>query len=250
MRGWQVASSLAVLSSLVLGQTSFEVASVKASRRLVGPDYNNRLTLSRVGITAGNATLQRLIAEAYRLQLNQVLGPKWLSGNEYDIEARTGAPVEREQLDLMLRALLAERLSLKQHLEFRDARVYELVGDSAGLKIHRMQDGETAKPGSGFHFHGEMRAFADLLAVQLTIPAPTDPSQPVTAGGPPVLVLDKTGLPGTYDFSADIPPELGTDMFTQWQRVLHEQLGLRLRSRKDKVEVLVVDSAERIPSEN
>jgi uncharacterized protein (TIGR03435 family) len=39
-------------------------------------------------------------------------------------------------------------------------------------------------------------------------------------------------------------------MYTLWQRVLREQLGLRLESRKDRADVLVVDGAERIPTTN
>jgi uncharacterized protein (TIGR03435 family) len=66
----------------------------------------------------------------------------------------------------------------------------------------------------------------------------------------PIAVLDKTGLPGIFDFSVDIHPELGTDMFTSWQRVLEDQLGLRIESRKGNLAVLVVDEAARIPTEN
>ena len=47
----------------------------------------------------------------------QVLGPSWLDQNEYDIEARTGEQANREQLDLILRALLAERFTLWQYRE-------------------------------------------------------------------------------------------------------------------------------------
>jgi uncharacterized protein (TIGR03435 family) len=63
-------------------------------------------------------------------------------------------------------------------------------------------------------------------------------------------VLDKTGLPGIFDFNVDIHPELGTDMFTSWQRALEDQLGLRIESRKENVPVLVVDEATKIPTEN
>jgi uncharacterized protein (TIGR03435 family) len=55
---------------------------------------------------------------------------------------------------------------------------------------------------------------------------------------------------GFFDFSVDIHPELGTDMFTSWQRALEDQLGLRIESRKENVAVLVVDEAARIPTEN
>jgi uncharacterized protein (TIGR03435 family) len=63
-------------------------------------------------------------------------------------------------------------------------------------------------------------------------------------------VLDKTGLPGIFDFSVDIHPELGTDMFALWQRALEDQLGLRIEGRRGNATVLVVDAAERIPTEN
>jgi uncharacterized protein (TIGR03435 family) len=63
------------------------------------------------------------------------------------------------------------------------------------------------------------------------------------------LVLDKTGLSGTYDLPV-WSPELGTSMFTLMQRTLQEELGLRLEPRKGDVEVLVIDRAERVPVEN
>jgi len=80
-------------------------------------------------------------------------------------------------------------------------------------------------------------------------------------------VIDKTGLPGKYDFelkwasSQAAAPQLaatpqtaelavpadseGPSIFT----ALQEQLGLRLESGKGPVEVLVIDRAER-PSKN
>jgi uncharacterized protein (TIGR03435 family) len=85
--------SLALSSSWVFGQAppaapAFDVASVKVSQHLVGPDYNNQITYSPTGITARNVTLRRLLADAYHLQLNQVLGPSWLDRNEYEVDAR------------------------------------------------------------------------------------------------------------------------------------------------------------------
>ena len=77
-----------------------------------------------------------------------------------------------------------------------------------------------------------------------------DPGRPSIASGPPVPVVDKTGLQGIFDLNVEIRPETGVDKYTLWQRVLQEQLGLRLESRKDKVDVLVVDGAQRIPTAN
>ena len=57
-------------------------------------------------------------------------------------------------------------------------------------------------------------------------------------------------MPGIFDFSVDMHPELGTDMFAAWQRALQDQLGLKIESRKENLEVLVVDRASKIPTEN
>jgi uncharacterized protein (TIGR03435 family) len=150
----------------------------------------------------------------------------------------------------MLRSLLADRFRLKVHSESREMRVYELTVSPAGLKIQPVRDVDAGPAHSGFHFHGDMQRFADLLSVQLSIPAASDPTQPMRASGPPVPVLDKTRLEGVYDFDVDIHPELDTDLFTLWQRALGDQFRLKLEKRKAPVEVLVVDSAERNPTEN
>src|SRR6476646_6052721 len=216
---------------------AFEVASVKPSQRLLGPDANNRFAFAPAAFTARNATLRRLAAEAYRLQVSQVRGPVWLDRSEYDIEAKADSPATRDQLRLMLRTLLAERFKLTQHRDAKETRLYELVTDKAGLKIHAAKEGETPAMAPGFRFHGDMRQFADLLAVQLSIAISSDPAQPGRAAGSPVPVLDKTGLSGVYDFRIEIKPEPGSDMFTLWQRVLQDKLGLRLNSRRGEVDI-------------
>ncbi len=252
-RRFMLTSALLAAAALVQCQPArpaFDVASVRPSAHTVGPDYNNQISWSSVGLTARNATLRRMIADAWSLQLDQVIGPPWLDRNEYDIEARFAAGATREQRAMMLQSLLAERFNLKQHSETRSMRVYELTIGKDGPKIKPVAEGEAPHAGGGFHFHGDMRQFADLLAVQFSIPAAANPSEPVRAGGPATPVLDRTGLDGIYDFSVDIHPELGTDAFTAWQRVLEEQLGLRIESRKADVEVRVVDDAAKTPSAN
>jgi uncharacterized protein (TIGR03435 family) len=234
---------------------AFDVASVRPSRLTVGPDYNNQITVTPAGFSARNVTLKRLIAEAWSVQLNQVVGqvpgPRWIEQNEYDINARAAEGATKEQMSSMLKSLLAERFKLKDHTETREMRVYELAVSKTGPKVRPIAAGEPVKTASpGFHFHGEMRQFADLLAIQFSIPATEDPSVPTRAGGPPMVVLDKTGLEGTFDFSVDIHPELSTDMFTVWQRALEDQLGLRIESRKGDVTVVVVEDALKIPTEN
>ena len=196
-------------------QASFEVASVRPSQHEVGPDYNNQITYSTDRFSRKNVTLKRLVAEAWHCQINQVAGPQWIDHNEYDVEAHAPAGSDHQQVSLMLRSLLSERFHLKEHSETREMRVYELTVGKNGPKIQPDKPGSVANSTlSGFHFHGDMRQFADLLAVQFSIPATSDPSTPLRAGGSLIPVLDKTSLQDVYDFSVDQGPELGTDAFT------------------------------------
>jgi uncharacterized protein (TIGR03435 family) len=171
---------------------------VKPSQPLSGRITTTNWHFQKLGLRARNVTLRRLVAEAYRLQLRQVIGQNWLDQNEYDIEAQVARAVPKEELVLMLRSLLADRFDLKQHGETRNMRAYELVTDKAGPKIQPMKAGEGPRTGTGFHFHRDMRQLADLIAIQLTIPAPEDPTRPALAGGAPAPVLDKRALSGIY----------------------------------------------------
>jgi uncharacterized protein (TIGR03435 family) len=246
-------SGLAIVAFSLLAvaqRPTFEIASVKISPRRVGPDYNNQLTISPSRLTGRNMTLHRLMAEAHGVQMNQVAGPRWLDESEYEVEARAETEVGRDRLRSMLLTLLTERFHLRQHTEQRTMRAYELMVDKGGPKIGLTKSGAPAANNGGFPFHGGMRQLADVIAVQLTISLPTDPTQPGIAGGPPPVVLDKTGLEGMYDFAVDIRPEPGVDMFTLWQRYAQERLGLKLESTRGVVPVIVVDSAERTPEAN
>ena len=232
-------------------QPAFEVASVRPSQHEVGPDYNNQITYSSDRFVGRNVTLKRLIAEAWHCQVNEVSGPPWIDRNEYDVEARVPAGTDRQRTALMIRGLLSERFHLREHSESREMRVYELTVGKGGPKIKPVKAGTAESAlGSGFHFHGDMRQFADLLSVQFSIPAASDPNTPVRAGGTMIPVLDETGLDGIYDFNVDQRPELGTDAFTGWKRILNDQLGLKIESRKADIPVVVVDNAEKIPTAN
>jgi len=228
-----------LLSCVALGQT-FEVASVKPSQQQVGKDDQGQITIGPAGLGGRNVTLKSLIAEAYQLQPHQVIGgPNWLDSNEYDIEAKADAPASQDQLRLMLRALLADRFRLTLHRETKELQVYELVVDKNGPKVHAAKEGQS------------MRDLANLISIRLTIPAVSDdPSKPSIASGPPVPVLDKTGLEGIYDIRVDLKPEPGVDSYTLWQRLLQDRLGLKLESRKAKMEVVVIDGAEKTPTSN
>jgi|SRR5579863_715088 len=229
----------ACLGCVAFGQT-FDVASVKISQRQVGKDDQGEVATGPAGLSGRNVTLKNLIVEAYGLQPHQVFGgPAWLDSSEYDVEAKAGAPASKEQLDLMLRTMLADRFQLKFHRDTKELQVYELVAGKNGPNLRAAKDGLS------------MHQLANLISIQLTIPALSDdPSKPSIASGPLVPVLDKTGVEGTYDITVDLRLEPGADSFTLWQRFLQDRLGLKLESRKEKMEVLVVDSTAKTPTSN
>ena len=64
-------------------------------------------------------------------------------------------------------------------------------------------------------------------------------------------VLDSTGIGGTFDVSLEWTPDGdvsagGPSVFS----ALTEQLGLRLESQTGPVEIILVDHAEKVPTEN
>jgi uncharacterized protein (TIGR03435 family) len=94
-----------------------------------------------------------------------------------------------------------------------------------------------------------MQQFANFLGVQLSIPPIEDPTRPSFATGPPVPVLDRTGLEGIFEIAVDVRPEAGADMFTLWQRALRD-MGLRLVVRANKLDAVIIDAALATPRAN
>jgi uncharacterized protein (TIGR03435 family) len=141
--------------------------------------------------------------------------------------------------DSSVQALLAERFRLAIHREMKDLPVYALVAAKNGAKLRASIDDQQspvlfAPPsrliGQGSTMQG--------LALALGRPA----------GRP---VIDKTGINGTFDFSLtysrdDATADSEPSIFT----ALQEQLGLRLEPEKAQVETLIVDHAERVPTDN
>lgn len=73
-------------------------------------------------------------------------------------------------------------------------------------------------------------------------------------------VLDMTGLKGVFDFTLDWTPDespsakaegaIDAPKSPSLLTALQEQLGLKLQGRKAPIEILVVDHAEKVPTEN
>jgi uncharacterized protein (TIGR03435 family) len=222
---------------------TFDVASVRPN--LTGA---NGGSLSRSGgrIAIENASLRECIAFAYGIATGrdyELSGPDWLDAKNFDIAATFPPETSRDRVREMLRALLAERFSLKTHTESKKLKSYALVVDKRGPKLRA---GDIGSDGA-FTFgedHVSVRAFSmSAFADRL--------SGPVFKLDRPVV--DMTGVKGVYDFTLNWAPDGATadghssaSIFT----ALQEQLGLKLEARQTVFKILVVDHADKDPSGN
>jgi uncharacterized protein (TIGR03435 family) len=257
------------------GTLAFEVASIQPNtsgdaRKGLGPSPGG-------GFAATNVTLKELIPYAYGLpQLaasSRIFGgPKWIDTDRFDLVAKTAEPATPQQLGQMLRALLADRFKLSAHHDTRSMPVFALV-----------QANKDRRPGPQLRtspyqddYCNERRAVARLRSTT-TAPGPpcgSGRSSPghivgtswtleqlanVLAQFAGRLVRDETGMPGRFDLELEWAPDTRAAAPSDERdspaidpnapplvTALREQLGLKLESRTAPVDVVVIDSAERL----
>jgi uncharacterized protein (TIGR03435 family) len=122
----------------------FEVASIKPSA-LPGGGGNGVIRLGQKGgpgsgdpgrVTYTFTTILNLMADAYSVKSYQVSGgPKWLNSEQFDIVAKVPEGATKEQVQVMLQNLLAERFKLTLHRETKELPVYALVVGTKGPKL-------------------------------------------------------------------------------------------------------------------
>lgn len=224
----------------------FEVASVKRSRTV---SYDNIIGSSRLMLSS--RTLKGLIRLAYGIENFQIAGaPAWFDSNKYDIVAKASHDVSRPELMLMLRSLLAERFHLVAHPEKRDVAVYALVVDGKSARLRASPPGTpqltdvpeiTTRPRTTSVKSTGRNATMKQLAAWISIQVDRK-------------VVDKTGLRGGYDFSTEWAngQANGQTSDTGAPSVFTavRELGLKLEARKLPFEVLVIDGANPVPTEN
>jgi uncharacterized protein (TIGR03435 family) len=220
----------------------FEVASVKLTqhgRTVDGSSHSTVGNTDQGSFSASNASLQMLLGWAYDVKDYQISGPDWLKSDDarYDISAKAPAGASSRQMPEMLKALLAERFKVALHRETRTLPIYALVTAKGGPKLHEAPaDGHSSTNSRGGHItaqHVSMVDLGDSLSRQLGR-----------------AVIDQTGLKGAFDFTLEYAADDADTSRPSIFTALQEQLGLRLEATKGPVEVLVIDRAERVPTEN
>lgn len=277
-----VLMTLSVGCALAQPRIEFEAASIKPSPggqtwMVGGPE-----TSDPGRISYENVTLRRLIMLGFGVDADQVVGPKWQDSERYTIAAKVPPQTTRAQFVQMLRRLVEDRLRLRTHIEPKEFPAYDLVTAAGGPKgltpaasAPSEPTPEPVAPGPrgtcpasrpGIHFQdssfprdgdgcARFNNFSiDQLAASLEIPIAI-----VEAGvgsGLVVHVVDKTGIQGKYDFTLRYhfyPSRPGlpdvTDFGTSLFASLERQLGLRLVKSRATLDVVVVGSVEKTPTE-
>ena len=119
---------------------TFDAASVRVSRS----DLPGGITDVRAGgqFTATNATLHQFLTVAYSMETFRIVGgPNWIRTDRFDVEARAGFAVGRDDTRLMLRSMVADRFKVRVRMEPRAMPIYDLA--------LRRRDGTTDRPPNG-----------------------------------------------------------------------------------------------------
>lgn len=95
-----------------------------------------RFNESAGGLTYIAVTLQGIVARAYSVQGEQVLGPDWIGSESYDIVAKAPPGSSTAQRGAMLQTLLAERFHLAAHRDTKDMEALLMTVAKGGPKMH------------------------------------------------------------------------------------------------------------------
>jgi uncharacterized protein (TIGR03435 family) len=240
--------TLAIAASFVprwiaFAQTpAFEVASIRLH---MGAFMGVGIKPSGSNVSMEAMSLHNLIGYAYDLQPYQILGgPSWVTADRFDISAKAegDAPLAPAQIKQMTQALLTDRFGLKFHRDTKEMPVYALVVGKNGPKLK-----ESAPDAKRLLVMGSVDGHPRITVTKGDMAQLT--AQFSNINGVDRPTIDKTGLTGAYDYQLDWSRgDAGSDVpviFT----AIQEQLGLKFQPDKARVEVLVIDRAEK-PGEN
>jgi len=249
-----------VVVALGLGHTSafaqatppaFEVASVKPSEPNASSGVFGSIPSVKPqgagGIAVSNMPLRLLIRMAYGgLQDFQIVGgPSWQMSSKFDITAKAAeGTTGLQNLQPMMKSLLADRFKLKTHTETRELPIYALtLARSDGKLGPDLQASSSSCSGDEMQKRAEElakgggAAVLSMLAKGETVPCTImpaiNPSNPTAGFGlrgngqamtgltqfltqvTGRMVHDKTGLTGLYDFELRFDPQVLMAMLPQ-----------------------------------
>ncbi len=221
------------LAAACFGQ-SFEVATIKPGKG-EGFSYD----ISPDGrLSTRNLTIWNLLRFSYNLTDLQIVGgPGWIKTQGFDIEAQPAAPVAKEDALKMTQSLMKDRFALKAHTETRESASFSLTVISGGPRLSPAigEGARTLQIGNLNSSNMTLALLCQILESELGRP-----------------VVDRTGLQGPFAIKLQWASErarVPDSTLPALTTAVQEQLGLKLESVRNPVEVLVIDSISQ-PSEN
>jgi uncharacterized protein (TIGR03435 family) len=201
-----------------------------------------------------NTPIERYIQMAYRVRSSQIVGPRWLSSEMYDLEAKSDQPSTDADLRIMLQHLLEERLHLTLHHEIKQQDGYLLVGDPKGrpdnaswvAPADKFQPPTVTAAPEGVH------EFKSTTMAQLAYYLSQELDQ---------TVINNVPVTGIYDFVikwSSGPMRIAhfgvpeTTIVTGPGPTIFEgirELGLILKASKVPVDYLVIDHIDKLPAD-
>jgi uncharacterized protein (TIGR03435 family) len=223
----------------------FEVVSVRPN---AGPNrMDQRFLPAPEGIRLVGWPVVSLIQYAYNIQPFRMIDlPRWTYQETFDLEGKADGPISEQQRQLMLQTVLREEFQLKARLEKREQTVYVMTVARPDGKLGpalKARPECLSKPcetsfNGGF---GMVRATASTLEGLPWILS-TQLSQ---------VVQDESGLSGPFDFELSWRPENAnaTDTRPSLFTAVEEQLGIKLTPQRRPVDVLVIETIGRPPTD-
>ena len=273
---------------------AFDVVSVRENKS--GGRETSNVPLDRGDVysstgglfSATNQSVISLIIFAYRMKISEALGgfmrslPSWAKTDKFDINARapSGDPT-KEDMRSMVQSLLEDRFKMKVHRERREMPAYGLYLSTQGktgpqLRLHSPASScavSLPPPAAGTPIAAMVglwpatcgdgdEAYASKYRLReggrdMTMNAVADDLTGARDSERPIL--DRTGLPGTFDYILEFDPDsLDRDGVSStshddpgptFSEALKEQLGLQLKKEDGVISIFVVDQIQ-YPSAN
>lgn len=285
-----LATMAAMAAAQTPARPAFEVASIRTSAnsdRIQGGKVAVGVHIDGAQVHVVAFTLKEYLGIAYRMKIAQISGPDWIGSDRFDISATIPAGGKASQIDEMFQSLLADRFQLKFHREKKEFPVYALVGGKGPLKLKEEPpdpgDAAATPPPLDIKGDGSVNGVninygngSTFTFVPNTIEVhklSMEQFAGIIERFADRTVVDMTGLKGQYDFKVDInaddylpmlihsalnsgvvlPPEaarLAEGHTATGLSDAMQQVGLKLDARKAPLDVIVVDSATKTPTDN
>lgn len=275
-------TAVALAGLLALQTPEFDVSSIRPRPEQPECEIVTGTQIEPGRIRLEYASLADCIALAYRVSRDRIVGPEWLATTRFDIAATLPAGATRRQVPEMMQALLDRRFRLRMHRETRESAGYALLarseaklepatpdpeaadqpltetlnGSGAGIFVSLPSGAGYTLQKSGFEFRKmTMAMVADALSLFVGRP-----------------VVDATAMAGHFNITLEaspdmriltvrygasvgvpVPPEalqFANNVSGDTIAPALRRVALSLEAKRLPLEVIVVDSIDREPTDN